>query len=104
MIQVKDNAIPKDKLRACEMWLEKANWSYGWPSNDKYPFGHWNIDIIAKPTNIQISYIVSKHRNGDPFVYDVPDQEGIYLDSVSKNQVFNLLKKIQQQWDEKYVV
>ena len=66
--------------------------------------GHWNIDIIAKPTNIQISYIVSKHRNGDPFVYDVPDEEGIYSESVSKNQVFNLLKKIQQEWDEKYVV
>ena len=67
-------------------------------------YGYWNVDINSKPTNTQISYIASTHRNGDSFVYDVPDQEGIYLDSVSKNQVFNLLKKIQTEWDEKYVV
>ena len=57
MIQVKDNAIPKDKLRACEMWLEKANWSYGWASNKDMPFGHWNVDIsktgITNPTEIK---------------------------------------------------
>jgi hypothetical protein len=69
-----------------------------------YYDGHWAVDIIAKPTNTQISYIASVHRNGYPFAYDVPDQEGIYLESVSKNQVFNLLKKIQSEWDEKYVV
>jgi hypothetical protein len=67
-------------------------------------YGDWNVDINSKPTNTQISYIVSTHRNGDPFTYDVPGQEGNYIDSASKDQVFHLLKKIQSEWDEKYVV
>ena len=67
-------------------------------------YGDWNVDMNSKPTNTQISYIVSTHRNGDPFTYDVPGQEGNYIDSASKDQVFHLLKKIQSEWDEKYVV
>jgi hypothetical protein len=66
-------------------------------------YGDWNIDIIAKPSNAQINYIASTHRNGDPFSYDVPGRSD-YLESATKNQVFHLLKKIQANWDKEHVV
>jgi hypothetical protein len=67
-------------------------------------YGEWNVDINSKPTNTQISYIASTHRNGDSFTYDVPGKEGNYIDSATKDQVFHLLKKIQQNWDKDHVV
>jgi len=45
MISIKDNLIPRDKLKLCHAWLDKANWVYGWPSNTDMQFGHWNVDI-----------------------------------------------------------
>lgn len=56
MVNVKDNVLPMDALRACDQWLEKANWSYGWHSNRDMPYGHWNVDItktgVANPTDV----------------------------------------------------
>jgi hypothetical protein len=45
MILSKDGIINHEKLQKCNAWLDKANWSYGWHSNKKVPFGHWNADI-----------------------------------------------------------
>ena len=77
MIIVKDNALSKPLLTSCKIWLEKANWSYGWPSNDKYPFGHWNVDISktgsSNPTEI-------KHR--------LPEYFKLLWDDVNK-EFFN---------------
>ena len=64
-------------------------------------YGDWNVDMITPPSNAQIDYIVSKHRNGDPFGFDVPGRQD-YLDSATKSQVFHLLKKIQQNWDKEH--
>ena len=64
-------------------------------------YGDWNVDMITPPSNEQIDYIVSKHRNGDPFGFDVPGRQD-YLDSATKSQVFHLLKKIQQNWDKEH--
>jgi hypothetical protein len=49
MIQVQDNIIDDRKLQACQYFLEKAPWSYGWPSNKDMPYGHWNVDIAKTP-------------------------------------------------------
>lgn len=62
-------------------------------------YGEWNVDINSRPSNAQISHIVSVHKNGDSFTYDLPGQEGKYIDSATKDQVFHLLKKIQMDWD-----
>lgn len=66
-------------------------------------YGNWSVDMITPPSNTQIDYIVSKHRNGDPFSFDVPGRQD-YIDSATKDQVFHLLKKIQQNWDKDNVV
>lgn len=49
MIQVMDNVIDKRKLQACQYFLEKAAWRYGWPSNTDMPYGHWNVDLSQTP-------------------------------------------------------
>jgi SM-20-related protein len=49
MISVKEGIIPKKKLDACKYMLDKAAWSYGWPSNKDMPYGHWNVDITKTP-------------------------------------------------------
>ena len=59
MIKVTDNIIPKDVLKACSIYLDKANWSYGWPSNNEIPFGHWNVDI-TKTTHNNPTDVASK--------------------------------------------
>jgi hypothetical protein len=64
-------------------------------------YGDWNVDIISKPSNAQINYIVSTHRDGDPFAYDVPGLQD-YIDNATKTQVFHLLKKIQANWDKEH--
>jgi hypothetical protein len=33
------------------MYLDKAEWSYGWPSDKDIPFGHWNTDITKTTHN-----------------------------------------------------
>jgi SM-20-related protein len=56
MVTVKDNTLPLDALKKCELWLDRANWNYGWQSNKQMPFGHWNVDItkttISNTTDI----------------------------------------------------
>jgi len=51
MIKVKDNIFNEAQLSACNNWLDSARWSFGWPSNENIPYGHWNIDISRTPRN-----------------------------------------------------
>lgn len=60
-----------------ELYLNEAPWSYGWKSNNKLPFGHWNVDITK--TAITNSVDV-RNKLPDPFV---PVWDKI------NNQVFN---------------
>jgi len=48
-----------------EQYLQAAPWSYGWKSNHKYPYGHWNIDITK--TAITNSVDV-RNKLPEPFV------------------------------------
>lgn len=56
MIMVKEGIIHKDVLKKCLYILNKANWTYGWPSNTGVPYGHWNVDITrtskSNPTDV----------------------------------------------------
>jgi len=56
MIMVKEGIIPADALKKCLYILNKANWTYGWPSNTGVPYGHWNVDIThtskSNPTDV----------------------------------------------------
>jgi SM-20-related protein len=56
MIMVKEGIIHKDVLKKCLYFLNKANWTYGWPSNTGVPYGHWNVDITrtskSNPTDV----------------------------------------------------
>lgn len=45
MIIVKDELFPKETLDSVRYFLDKAAWSYGWPSNTSIPFGHWNANF-----------------------------------------------------------
>ena len=51
MISVKDNAVDKELLDAAMYFINKANWSYGWPSNKDMPYGHWNVDFTHTTKN-----------------------------------------------------
>jgi len=56
MIQIKDNLIPKDILKACSIFLNKSAFTYGWQSNIHIDYGHWNFDITnttkSNPTDV----------------------------------------------------
>lgn len=56
MINIQDNIVDKSKLDAAMYFINKANWSYGWPSNKDMPFGHWNVDFTKStkdnPTDV----------------------------------------------------
>jgi SM-20-related protein len=56
MIKILDNVISKSTLGQCNVWLEKANWTYGWHSDPNVPYGHWNVDItkttMHNPTDV----------------------------------------------------
>lgn len=56
MINVKDNVLNKSELDNICYFIEKANWSYGWPSNKDMPYGHWNVDFTKStkdnPTDV----------------------------------------------------
>jgi hypothetical protein len=51
MIDVRDDVIPMDTLRKCLNYLNKGNWSYGWPSDTDIPFGHWNLNLTNTTKN-----------------------------------------------------
>ena len=51
MINVKDNIVSKDILDIGWKYINKANWTYGWPSNKDYGFGHWNVDFTQTGKN-----------------------------------------------------
>jgi hypothetical protein len=51
MIKVKDDILNEAQLSACNHWLDSARWSFGWPSNENIPYGHWNIDVSRTPPN-----------------------------------------------------
>jgi SM-20-related protein len=38
-----DNQIPEDLLTECIVEVERRGWQYGWRSNKKLGFGHWNV-------------------------------------------------------------
>lgn len=56
MISVKDNVLDKSQLDNILYFINKANWSYGWPSNKDMPYGHWNVDFTkstkSNPTDV----------------------------------------------------
>lgn len=56
MIKVQDHILPSKSLASCQRWLDRANWQYGWQSNQDVPYGHWNVDITktgsTNPTNV----------------------------------------------------
>lgn len=56
MIIVKDDLFTKEELGAVRFFIDKANWSYGWPSNTDMPYGHWNVDFTKttkdNPTDV----------------------------------------------------
>jgi hypothetical protein len=45
MVFVYDDLFDVNSIEKCVDWLDKANWTYGWPSNAKMIYGHWNVDI-----------------------------------------------------------
>lgn len=45
MITIKDNIVDSKTLDKVLHFIDKANWSYGWPSNKDMPYGHWNVDF-----------------------------------------------------------
>ena len=45
MLTVKDSLTSTRLLDMGKAYLDKAHWSYGWPSNTDMPFGNWNADI-----------------------------------------------------------
>lgn len=51
MIKVKDDIIDTKELDKALAYIDKANWSYGWPSNTNMPYGHWNVDFTRTPKN-----------------------------------------------------
>lgn len=51
MIKVMDGVIPDNLLGKAVTYLDKGNWSYGWPSNTDMPYGHWNLDITQTTKN-----------------------------------------------------
>ena len=52
MIFFMDNLLGPEELQKANQYLNTANWNYGWKSNDKLGFGHWNTDIThTSPTN-----------------------------------------------------
>jgi SM-20-related protein len=51
MIKVKDNVANTKQLNKALDYINKANWSYGWPSNTDMPYGHWNADFTRTPKN-----------------------------------------------------
>jgi len=59
MINVKDNLVPERELQSALYFINKANWTYGWPSNTDMPYGHWNVDFTKtgknNPTDVHAS-------------------------------------------------
>jgi SM-20-related protein len=51
MIMVKEGILPEALLKKCLYILNKASWSYGWPSNTGVPYGHWNVDLTHTTKN-----------------------------------------------------
>lgn len=51
MINVKEGIIPEKLLGQITRYLDKGNWSYGWPSNTDMPYGHWNLNITNTTKN-----------------------------------------------------
>lgn len=49
MIQIKDKVVSDEVLLAAQMYIDQAQWSYGWPSNKDMPYGHWNVDFTKTP-------------------------------------------------------
>lgn len=56
MISVKDGVLNTRELDNIVYFINKANWSYGWPSNKDMPYGHWNVDFTKStkdnPTDV----------------------------------------------------
>lgn len=56
MISIRDDAVDTELLDKAMYFINKANWSYGWPSNKEMPFGHWNVDFTnttkTNPTDV----------------------------------------------------
>jgi hypothetical protein len=59
MITVKDKILPERELQAALYFINKANWTYGWPSNKDYGYGHWNVDFTKttknNPTDVSVA-------------------------------------------------
>lgn len=51
MITTKDKILPERELQAALYFINKANWTYGWPSNTDMPYGHWNVDFTKTGKN-----------------------------------------------------
>lgn len=58
MIESKQNIFNAAELEAAKRLIDKANWSYGWPSNKDVPYGHWNTDFTHttkhNPTDVSV--------------------------------------------------
>lgn len=46
-IKVYDHLLNKRVLQEVNEHLNKANYQYGWGSNEKYPFRHWHVNIAG---------------------------------------------------------
>jgi SM-20-related protein len=58
MIETKQDIFNANELDAAKIFIDTANWSYGWPSNKDIPFGHWNVNFTHttkhNPTDVSV--------------------------------------------------
>ena len=56
-IQFYDNVIPVETLKACNDFIEKGVFKFGWRSHVDIPFGHWNLEIAkgARDSRIDVT-------------------------------------------------
>jgi hypothetical protein len=45
VILTKEDFLTHEDIQPVSNWLDRANWTYGWHSDKRQPFGHWNVDI-----------------------------------------------------------
>lgn len=43
LIKKYDDIIPLDKVKELMNYINNVGFTYGWKSNDKFDFGHWNV-------------------------------------------------------------
>lgn len=53
-IKVFDHLLNKPVLKQVNEHLNKANFQYGWGSNEKYPFRHWHVNISGTGMNSSV--------------------------------------------------